>query len=254
MQNNTFSALFVGQNIVKFKELDSTNNYLKKMLSNCEPLTEGTVIMADHQLAGRGQKDNTWFSEPGKNLTFSIYLKSSFLLASQQFSLNQAVSLGVTDCLTNYLGKDCKIKWPNDIYYKDQKIGGILIENTIRGMYLKDSVIGIGLNVNQKEFDLLNNASSLSKILQKDYNLDTLLAQLCKSIESRYLQLRGENLIKINSDYHNQLFRLGEEADYLISGEKISGTIKAVNKEGALIVESPEGLKEYNIKEIAFIL
>lgn len=254
MQNNTFSALFVGQNIVKFKELDSTNNYLKKILSNCEPLTEGTVIMADYQLAGRGQEGNTWYSQPGKNLTISIYLNPSFLLASQQFNLNKAVSLGVTDCLTNYVAKDCKIKWPNDIYHQDKKIGGILIENTIRGLYLKDSIIGIGLNVNQTEFDSLDKASSLSKILQKDYTLEVLLAQLCKSIESRYLQLRAENLRKINDDYHKQLFRLDKEADYLVSGNKISGIIRAVNKQGALILESQEGLKEYNFKEIAFIL
>ena len=153
MQNNTFSALFVGQKTVKLKEIDSTNNYLKNLLSNYEPVAEGTVIMADYQFAGRGQHENKWQSKAGENLTFSIYLKPNFLHPNLQFYLNKSISLGVSDCITQLIQEDCYIKWPNDIFVNNSKIGGILIENTLRGNLLKDSVIGIGLNINQKHFE-----------------------------------------------------------------------------------------------------
>jgi len=99
LQNNTFSALFVGQNLLTLKEVDSTNNFLKNLLSNSKPLPEGTVIMAESQFAGRGQQENKWHSEPGKNLTFSILFKPSFLGVLNQFDLTRAISLGVFDAL-----------------------------------------------------------------------------------------------------------------------------------------------------------
>ena len=129
MQNSIFSTLFIGQNLVKLSEVNSTNTYLKELVSKSEPLIEGTVIMADHQFAGRGQKDNIWYSQAGKNLTFSIYLKPSSLAVSKQFILNMVICLGIVDALKPILGNDSKIKWPNDIYFKNNKLGGILIEN-----------------------------------------------------------------------------------------------------------------------------
>ena len=152
MQSNVFNTRFVGHRLVKLIKVDSTSSYLKTLLSNFEPLVQGTVIMADEQYAGRGQNNNKWLSQRGKNLTFSIYLVPHFLAAHQQFKLNQAITLGITDSLTKLLGNSCKIKWPNDIYFKEDKIGGVLIENTVRGNKISESVIGIGLNVNQTVF------------------------------------------------------------------------------------------------------
>ncbi|HEY5325424.1 MAG TPA: biotin--[acetyl-CoA-carboxylase] ligase, partial [Mucilaginibacter sp.] len=116
MQNNIFSGLFVGQNFITLNEVDSTNNFLKELLSNSKPLMEGTVIMAVNQFAGRGQQQNGWYATPGKNLTFSIFLKPHFLQVINQFDLIRVISLGVFDAISPLLGDKLKIKWPNDIY------------------------------------------------------------------------------------------------------------------------------------------
>src|SRR5262249_33751399 len=141
--------------------------YLKNILSNSTPVPEGTVIMAESQYAGRGQQQNTWHSEPGKNLTFSILLKPSFLPVSQQFDLTRTISIGVFNALEPFLGEKLKIKWPNDIYYDDGKLGGMLIENAIQAGQIKNAVVGIGLNINQEVFPPgAANAVSLKQILQ----------------------------------------------------------------------------------------
>jgi len=152
LQNNIFSGLFVGQNFVTLKEVDSTNNFLKDLVSNSKPLMEGTVIMAENQFAGRGQQQNGWFTEAGKNLTFSLLLKPHFLDIADQFDMVRVISLGVFDALEPLVGKKLKIKWPNDIYYGDHKLGGILIENLIQAGQIRNSIIGIGINVNQERF------------------------------------------------------------------------------------------------------
>jgi len=179
LQNNTFSGLFVGQNLVTLTEVDSTNNFLKQTLANSTPLTEGTVIMAESQYAGRGQQQNKWHSEPGKNLTISILLKPAFLPVTQQFNLNLAISVGIINALIPVLGTGVKIKWPNDVYFNDKKLGGVLIENIIQGQIIKNSIVGIGLNVNQTEFaDWVPNPTSVKQILQKDYDLKNLLSDI----------------------------------------------------------------------------
>ena len=172
MQNNIISGLFVGQNLVTLKEVDSTNTFLKNILSNSKPVPEGTVIMAEDQFAGRGQRENVWHAEPGKNLTFSILLKPAFIDAQSQFDVTRAASLGVYDALMPLLGHKLKIKWPNDIYYGSKKLGGMLIENILQGSQIKHSVVGIGLNINQEHFpDNAGNATSVKQILHKDYDL-----------------------------------------------------------------------------------
>jgi BirA family biotin operon repressor/biotin-[acetyl-CoA-carboxylase] ligase len=192
LQNNIFSGLFVGQNLVTLKEVDSTNSFLKNILSNSKPVPEGTVIMAEDQFAGRGQRENTWYAEPGKNLTFSILLNPLFVDVANQFDVTRMASMGVYDALEPLLNKDLKIKWPNDIYYKDKKLGGMLIENILAGSSIKHSVIGIGLNVNQENFPATaGNATSLKQILQKDYDLKLLLSEICSHIEAYYLHLRA---------------------------------------------------------------
>ena len=255
LQNNIFLTLFVGHSLVKLNEVDSTNTYLKNLLSNSKPLIEGTVIMADYQTAGRGQKDNIWESEKGANLTFSVLLRPSFLNINQQFQLNKAISLGVSDVLKEILGELSKIKWPNDIYFKDKKIGGILIENTIKGSFLKESIVGIGLNVNQKEFGLnVNRATSLSKILHQDYDLNKLLSQLCSSIESRYLQLKAGKNQLLDKNYLDRLFRLNESHQYEIDNKNFKGIIVGVTSTGRLILQLSDGKQIYlDLKEVKFI-
>lgn len=254
MQNNIFPTLFVGQNIEKLREVDSTNSYLKLLLSNCEPPPFGTVIMADTQLAGRGQRQNRWRSMPGKNLTVSIFLDTEFIPLSKQFSLNKAISLALADCLTQFLPEHCKVKWPNDIYVTNKKISGILIENRVKGNYLKDSVIGIGLNVNQDYFEGLPNATSICAILRQELDLELVLKQLCIAIEHRYLELKSGATAKQDNDYLNCLFRYNEEAFFMVGTKTIKGIISGVDNSGKLQIVSGGQEKAYSMKEVSFLI
>lgn len=255
MQNNTFSTLFVGQNLIKLTSVDSTNNFLKSLVSNSEPLPEGTVIMADDQYAGRGQQNNVWRAEPGKNLTFSLLLKPTFLPLNQQFLLNMAVSIAINDALSLFLGESLAIKWPNDIYFRNQKIGGVLIENSIVGNDIKTAIIGIGINVNQQHFvaELTGRATSVFQILQKDVNLMALLAEICSALERLYLQLRAGKHTNIRQSYVDKLYQLNKPALYQKGDEIFEGSIKGVSANGLLRMERNDEIQEFNFKEIAFL-
>jgi len=148
--NSPGNNLFIGKVYIKLNEVNSTNEYAKVLLSKNKP-SEGTVIFAHYQTNGKGQFGKTWKSEKGKNLTFSIILYPNFLEAKRAYSLNQAVSLGLKDCIESQK-IPVSIKWPNDIYYHDKKLGGLLIENGLVGENINYSIIGIGLNVNQTTF------------------------------------------------------------------------------------------------------
>ncbi len=254
MQNNTFSGLFVGQNFVSITEVDSTNNFLKQTLANSTPLIEGTVIMAESQYAGRGQQQNQWHSEAGKNLTFSILLKPVFLPLNQQFDLTIAVSVGIIKGLEKLLADDLCVKWPNDIYFKDGKLGGVLIENIVQGTQIKNSVIGIGLNVNQQLFpQFIPNAVSIKQILQKDYDLKALLVEICSSIEAAYLMLRAENFDQLKTFYLQKLYWFNKPHQFKADGQVFSGIIKDVDRSGRLQVSCNNELRMYNLKEIEFL-
>jgi len=255
LQNNTFSTLFVGQNLINLLAVDSTNNFLKDLLSKSEPLPEGTVIMADDQFAGRGQQQNNWQAEPGKNLTFSILLKPSFLPLNRQFLLNMAISVGVNNALKRYLPVANYIKWPNDIYYEGKKLGGILIENSIVGQNIKNSVIGIGLNVNQPIFphDLADKAISVHQILQQDVNLVELLAEICSQIERLYLQLKAGNYTYLEKCYVDKLYLINKPAAFSQNGEVFEGIIRGVTEIGLLKLEKANRIENYNFKEIEFL-
>jgi BirA family biotin operon repressor/biotin-[acetyl-CoA-carboxylase] ligase len=251
LQNNIFSGLFVGQNLITIKQVDSTNNYLKDLLSNSKPVSEGTVIMAESQYAGRGQQQNRWHSEDGKNLTFSILLKPIFLAVTQQFDLTRAVSLGIINALEPHLGAQVKIKWPNDIYFENGKLGGILIENMVQGSQIKNSIVGIGLNINQEGFPLdVPNAVSLKQILRKDYDLKLLLSDICKNIEAAYLNLKAGRLEFVRSAYLERLYWLNEDRKFKAKGRTFTASIKGVKPDGLLVLNTGD---EYNLKEIEFL-
>ncbi len=254
MQNNIFSGLFVGQNLVTIQQVDSTNTFLKTLLSNSKPLPEGTVIMAESQYAGRGQQQNKWHSEPGKNLTFSILLTPAFLAVTDQFDLNRVISLGVYDALRPYLGDDLKIKWPNDIYYGDRKLGGILIETHVQGVHIKDAIIGIGLNINQESFESgAGNAISLKQILHRDYDLKTILSEICGHIEAYYLNLRAGKFLFVRNTYLSRLYWLNEVKPFRSNEGIFDGVIKNVKENGMLVVENNNGQQEFSLKQIEFL-
>ncbi len=255
MQNNTFSGLFVGKNVIALQQVDSTNNYLKNHLSKSEPLPEGTVIMAEEQFAGRGQFSNRWLSQPGKNLTFSLLLCPSFLNPDKQFLLNIAVSIAINDVLARIIGCNCKIKWPNDIFFGDNKLGGILIENILRGKEWKYAIIGIGINVNQTEFpESIKNVTSLKLISSVSYDLSAILRELCQSIQERYIQLRENHFEQHYQEYISRLYRFGEQHRFKIKGSEKTGRITGVDEEGRLNLDVNGEICRYGFKEIAYVL
>ncbi|HLP19789.1 MAG TPA: biotin--[acetyl-CoA-carboxylase] ligase [Chitinophagales bacterium] len=247
-------TLFTGQNIIELPTVDSTNNFAKELLGKERP-AEGTVIWAHEQYSGRGQMGNTWKTEAGKNLTASIILYPDFLDADKQFYLNMAISLGVKDFCESVLPDEIKIKWPNDIYWHDKKLGGILIENTISGSRIASSVIGVGINANQEEFDPeLPNPVSLSQIARLDFKIDALVKGLCVFIEKYYLQLRQQHFNFLDRAYTEALFRYQQTHEFKKGNQTIRGEINGVAKDGKLILHSGGKEMRFGFKEVEFVL
>lgn len=211
--------------------------------------------MAEEQFAGRGQINSTWISEPGKNLTFSIFLKPVFLSPDKQFDLNKAMSLALNDFLSHYFNDCATIKWPNDNYINNEKIAGLLIENVIQGGKIKYAVIGVGVNINQVFFpESAKDATSFSKMLHKDYDLKQLLNEICAAVETRYLQLKSGKLDKLNSDYITRLYGYNKTCRFSVDGDIREGTICGISNEGYLQVEIDGGMRQFGLKEIRFII
>lgn len=244
--------------IIHKEEVDSTNNYLKNLLSN-HNLIEFTTVVATDQTKGRGQRGNYWESEKGKNLTFSTYLTPYFLPINKQFILSQVISLAILDTLSIYTSIDnLKIKWPNDIYYKDKKICGILIENALIDDLIQCTIAGIGININQVNFRSdAPNPISLKQIVRcdNDLSLELLLNQYLERLAKRYQQIKDLNWEEIATDYHNNLYRYGEESFFQDKDGMFEGRIINVNQEGALSIERKEGrTSNYLFKEVAYII
>ncbi len=246
-------TLFIGKNSFAFEQLDSTNDWL---LNRCrEPsFTEGLVVRAIDQRKGKGQRGALWLSEPDKSLCFSILLKPKFLSVSQNFQLSICVSLAVYDCLSD-LRQGFSIKWPNDIYFDNKKVAGILIENQFRKSNYQIAVVGIGLNVNQSEFTDIPNAISLKQILGVELTIESVLERLCETIEARYLELRSGKHLKQKSDYLSQMFRFDEWARYKIGEEVLLAKIVDILPSGRLCLNFENGsTNDYDIKEVTFKL
>ena len=236
--------------ITHFKNIDSTNSYLQNLLDKGEDVADN-VVVTDFQTSGKGQGKNVWQSEDGKNLLFSIALDMSFLKAEDQFLLTQMVSVAMIDVLKKYLPEESLfIKWPNDIYFNDKKIAGILIKNEIKGMMLGTSIIGIGLNVNQTYFDKsLPNPISMKMITGKDYDLEEVLMEVAKSQSRRVAELqRQQSTVNsqqlIANSYINHLYRYNQWAFYEHEGEVKEMMITGYDRFGRLI------LKEKNDREV----
>lgn len=246
-------SLFIGKNLIEKEETDSTNNFAKELLSNTRP-AEGTLIVTSHQTNGRGQAGNTWEAERGKNLTLSVILYPDFLEADKQFYLNMAVSLAVRDFCEDVLKDELKIKWPNDIFYLNKKVGGILIENTIQGLRLGSSVVGIGLNINQTDFSKnITNAASFSTITGQVFDLVVLRDKLCDYLEKYYMQLRQLHFNFLDKAYTVALYRYQQTHEFLHAGKTLRGEIVGVAKDGKLRIESSGKEHRYMFKEIEYV-
>jgi BirA family biotin operon repressor/biotin-[acetyl-CoA-carboxylase] ligase len=248
-----YETLFIGNELIMLESIDSTNLYIKQLVSNKMRSIEGLVVIAKNQQSGRGQMGNKWISEIGKNLTFSILLKPKISI-SHQFLLTKVISLGIVDFLLDEKMKDIKIKWPNDIYVRDDKIAGILIENTIKGTEIDSCIVGIGLNVNQILFDKgLTNATSMKKEKEIDYDLDDVLKRLLFFIEKRYLMLKALNFTCLDADYLSHFYQFNKLKKYEILGEIIDAKITGVSNLGKLKLAINNSINEYDLKEVRFI-
>jgi BirA family biotin operon repressor/biotin-[acetyl-CoA-carboxylase] ligase len=178
-------------NLIKLNAINSTNTFLKELSKNTS-LENFTVVVTENQTNGRGQQESFWFSEPNKNLTFSVYLNDLKLEINNKKYLNFAVSLAIFEVFKSKKVVNLAIKWPNDIVSGNKKICGILIENSIQKNWIHNSIIGIGVNVNQENFtENLKNVTSLKKLLHVNFDLDSLLIEICEQLK-KCMQLLKE--------------------------------------------------------------
>lgn len=247
-------TIFKQAKIVRLDEVDSTNSYLSGKFAN-RPLPEGSVVVAKGQVKGRGQGLNKWNSETGKNLTCSFVLYPDFLQPQYQFFISKVASLAVADLVSLYTDK-VSIKWPNDIYVNDKKIAGILIENTLERNIIKSSIIGIGLNVNQKDFPSnIPNPVSLLKITKTKQDLEDILFTLTNILEYRYGLLKNHEFETIDENYLNLLYRHKKMALFEVNGKRIAGSIEGVEPTGELIFKNDKGeMLHFGYKEIEYVI
>jgi BirA family biotin operon repressor/biotin-[acetyl-CoA-carboxylase] ligase len=245
--------MIIGSNLYFFNNLPSTNTKALSFLRE-KNLPEGSVIHTNFQSAGKGYAGNSWEAEDGKNLLFSIILYPSFLRAADQFYLSMTISLGIVDFISKYVS-GCRVKWPNDIYIKDDKIAGILIESAILADAIEYSVAGIGLNINQEKFHSpAPNPVSLRQLTGDSYDLAECLDQLTRDLDKRYKELISGNLPDLKKEYISKLYRLNEKALFSDKRESFTGKIIDIGDYGSIRIET-EGnrIREFTFKEVEFI-
>jgi len=247
------TTLFTGRHLIHIEETGSTNTYLLELLKQ-KQLPEGAVVRADNQHSGRGQAGSRWESEPGQNLLLSFLFYPSFIAPQDIFLVNKSFSLGILDFARHYLPQPVTIKWPNDIYWKDQKVAGLLIENSIGTSGLSYSILGVGININQKVFSsYLANPTSFINITGKTFDLDELFNALCSFLEARYLQLKRDGRDIISDDYSAALFSQGVKQLFESKGETFVGKIVDVDRNGKLIVTTETGdARVFDLKDIKY--
>ena len=232
--------------IIHIDETDSTNSWLRKGLTTDERSDVNMVVVAEYQTAGRGCGTNTWESERGKNLLFSLLIHPENLPANKQFQISMAISLAICEALGQHIG-DLSIKWPNDIYWRNGKLGGILIENTLKGNLIKDSIIGVGLNVNQREFHSdAPNPVSLWQITGQETDREQLLKDILQRLDcgcgskNRYMQM---------------LYRRKGFHPYTDKNGVFMAQMTGVEDDGHLLLLDDNGKqRRYAFKEVQFII
>ena len=254
MYNIQPNTLFTGKLIKYLPTCHSTNDIAVQMIQSENMVFEGTVIITDNQTAGRGQRGNTWEASSGENLTFSLILKPDFLKASNQFQLNVAISMGVFDFLSEFIDENLSVKWSNDIYHGDKKMGGILIENSLQGYQIGHSIIGIGLNINQLEFSNLR-ATSLRNITQNPlkYDLSEILKRLLENLEKNYLKIKDNNYELLKIKYLSNLYRFQKYHYFKRNGQQFLGKIVEIDETGKLGIETDGYVIYFDFKEVEFV-
>ena len=240
--------------LIYIEECESTNAELLSLIKSKEE-TKELLVYTDYQTAGKGQGDGFWESEKAKNLTFSYNLNNIDLSAYNQFYISIITSISLVELVKSIIGdKEVKIKWPNDIYIGSKKVAGILIENVVVGDIIKESYIGIGLNVNQRKFESdAPNPISLLNIIEKNSNLPNLLKKYQLINNKYFMQLKNCEFEKLKANYLKLLYRINEKHAYIICNNEVDAMITGVDTHGFLQVNTQGVTKSFDIKEIIYL-
>lgn len=241
-------------NIIKLDAINSTNDYLKKLLQR-QFVENFTIVTAENQTNGRGQMGSQWNVEEGKNLTFSVLVKDLLLEINHIFHLNVAVAVSIVEALSFLEIKDLAIKWPNDILAEGKKIGGILIENSIKSDGEIFSIVGIGLNINQKNFGDLPKASSLAVLKNQEFDKSEILTSILQNLGRNISMIMNKNTDPIWEKYHSVLYKNGIPMPFEnAQNEKFMGIIQGVSQTGKLQMKlENNSVKSFEIKEVKML-
>ena len=231
--------------VVHIEETDSTNRWMKENGSQ-----KDMVVVAEYQTAGKGCGSNSWESERGKNLLFSAFIHPKDFQAKSQFIITQLVSVSLCRAVERFVNRPVEIKWPNDIYVGDKKICGVLIENRLQGHMVKDTIIGVGLNVNQTEFKSdAPNPVSIKQLTGRDTDRDELLAAFLDELQ-RAIENKG-----IHQAYMNHLYRREGLHPFEANGKRFMATVVGTTDDGRLMLQDANGIAHlYRFKEVTFII
>lgn len=239
--------------IIYVEEMDSTSSYLRNI--GTDTLSDGTTVYTGFQTAGRGQRGNSWESEKGENLTFSTVLFPKNIKPEDQFLISQITSLAIRDVLSEYTDH-ITIKWPNDIYWKDKKITGMLIENDIMGYNITQSILGIGININQTKFKSnAPNPVSLKQITGTDYDIAAILKKILQNLSDYYTGLKNPiNREEIKTRYKKSLYRREGFYKFADKDSTFSACIADIEETGLLVLKTKSGdIRKYGFKEIKYL-
>lgn len=244
-------TLFLGKEVIYMPSCHSTNDIALQMLKKPDT-REGMVVITDHQTAGRGQRGNDWVSDPKANLILSVILKPNFLQASDQFYLNIIASLAVSRMIESAVNQNLtKVKWPNDVLLNEKKVTGILIENTLQRNLIQWSVVGMGINVNQRDLGI-GKATSLYEVTNRISQLPVLFEMLIESLEYYYLKLKSGKKEELKGEYLQNLFGFQQfrkyRTEYFFDGKIID-----VTEAGRLVMETTNGVQSFDFKEVEFM-
>ena len=246
-------ATYIGSPLLEYETLDSTNTFSQDLVSKSNP-SEGTTVLAHFQSAGKGQYGRVWDSKAKENITLSIILRPTFLAIKDQFYLNVITSLAVAECLEYYVKDVVKIKWPNDVYIKRNKICGILIQNNLQSQQISNSVVGIGINVNQETFHKdIPNPTSLTRECGQQLDLLEVRKLLFGLIEKYYSKLKEGKFENLLSEYQDRLYMKDVLSRFKLNDRVIDGFIHSINELGQLVIKIDGALESFSKTEIQYL-
>lgn len=240
-------------NIIKLSAINSTNDFLKQLLSTGN-VENFTVAVAEHQTAGRGQMGAQWNAEAGKNLTFSLLIRDLLTDINGIFGLNVAIAVSIAEALAEFNIEALSVKWPNDILAGNKKLGGVLIENSIKSSGDIYSVIGIGININQHDFTGLPKATSLLVDAGKEFDKEEVMTAILAKIKLHTTAILNGGIDALWDTYHTMLFKKGTPMPFEKDGRQFMGIIQGVSKNGSLrVLLEDETIAEYGLKEVQLL-